>query len=61
MERRQEKKIGGQDIFYILTLFLGSTTIQWVRKLFLNPNEMFALVFMATFVGYLKPNPFLYK
>ena len=22
MERRQEKKIGGQDIFYILTLFL---------------------------------------
>ena len=22
-ERRQEKKIGGQDIFYILPLFLG--------------------------------------
>ena len=40
MERRLEKKIGGQDIFYILTLFLDSTTIQLVRKLFLNPNEM---------------------
>ena len=40
MERRQENKIKGQDIFYILTLFLGLTTIQWVRTLFLNPNEM---------------------
>ena len=39
-ERRQEEKIGGQDIFYILPLFLGSTTIQWVRKFFLNTNEM---------------------
>ena len=29
-ERRQEKKIGGQYIFYILTLFLGSKTMQWV-------------------------------
>ena len=27
-ERRQEEKIGGQDIFYILPLFLDSTTIQ---------------------------------
>ena len=44
MERRQEKKTGSQDIFYILTLFLGSTTIQWVRKLFLNPNEIVASV-----------------
>ena len=42
MERRQEKKIGGEDIFYILTLFLGSTTIQWLRKSFLNLNEMVA-------------------
>ena len=42
MQRRQEKKIGGQGIFYVLTLLLGSTTIQWVRKLFLNPNEMVA-------------------
>ena len=39
-ERRQEKKIGGQHIFYILPSFLGSTAIQWVRKLFLNTNEM---------------------
>ena len=42
MERRQEKKIGYQDIVYILNLFLDSTTIQWVRKLFLNPLEMVA-------------------
>ena len=42
MEKRQGKKIGGQDSFYILTLFLGFTTIQWARKLFLNPNEMAA-------------------
>ena len=42
MEGRQEKKIGGQDIFYIVPLFLGLTTIQWGRKLFLNTNEMFA-------------------
>ena len=41
-ERRQEKKIGGQYIFYILPLFLGSTTIQSVRKFFLNTNEMVA-------------------
>ena len=41
-ERRQEEKIGFQDIFYILPLFLGSTTIQWVKKLFLNTNEMVA-------------------
>ena len=41
-ERRQEKKIGGQYIFYILTLLLGSTTLQWVGKLFPNPNEMVA-------------------
>ena len=27
-ERRQEEKIGGQDIFYILPIFLGSTIIQ---------------------------------
>ena len=39
-ERRQEKKIGNKDIFYILPLFLGSTTIQWVKKLFQNTNEM---------------------
>ena len=26
-ERRQEEKIGGQDIFYILPLYLDSTTI----------------------------------
>ena len=25
---RQKEKVGGQDIFYILPLFLGSTTIQ---------------------------------
>ena len=41
-ERRQEKKIGGEDIFYILPLFLGLTIIQCVRKLFLNTNEMVA-------------------
>ena len=41
-KRRQEKKLGGQDIFNILPLFLGSTTIQWVRKLFLNTNEIVA-------------------
>ena len=41
-ERRQEEKIGGQDIFYMLPLFLGLTTIQWVRKFFLNTNEMVA-------------------
>ena len=39
---RQEEKIEGQDIFYIFPLFLGSTTIQWVRKFFLNTNEMVA-------------------
>ena len=39
-ERRQAEKIRGQDNFYILPLFLGSTTIQWVKKLFLNANEM---------------------
>ena len=38
-ERRQEEKISGQDIFYILSLFLGSVTIQWMWKFFLN-NEM---------------------
>ena len=42
MERRQEKKIKGQDFFYILTLFLGSTTILWLRKSFLIQNEMSA-------------------
>ena len=41
-KRRQEEKIGVQDIFYILPLFLGLTTIQWVRKFFLNTNEMIA-------------------
>ena len=41
-ERRQEKRIGGEDIFYILPLFLGSTTILWVRKFFLNTNEIVA-------------------
>ena len=41
-ERRQEEKIGAQDIFYILPLFLGSTTIQQVRKFLLNTNEMVA-------------------
>ena len=28
--------------FYILTLFLGSTTISLGEKFFLNPNEMIA-------------------
>ena len=32
--------MGDEDIFYIFPLFLGSTTIQWVRKFFLNINEM---------------------
>ena len=32
-KRKQKKKIGGQDIINILPLFLGSTTIQWVRKI----------------------------
>ena len=32
--------MGDEDIFYILPLFLGSTTIQWVRKFFLDINEM---------------------
>ena len=41
-ERRQAEKIEGQDIFYIMPLFLGSTTIQWVRKVFQNTNEMVA-------------------
>ena len=41
-ERKQEKKIGGQYIFYILPLFLGSTSIQWVRKFFLNTKETVA-------------------
>ena len=41
-ERRQEKKIGGQDIFYILPLFLGLTTIQWAWNFFLNTNGMVA-------------------
>ena len=35
----EEKKKGGLDTFYILTLFLDSTTILWVKKSFLNPNE----------------------
>ena len=35
-KRRKET----QDIFYILTLLIGSTTIQLVKKLFLNPNEI---------------------
>ena len=41
-ERKQEEKIVGQDIFYILSLFLVLTTIQRVRKFFLNTNEMVA-------------------
>ena len=41
-ERRQEEKIRGDDIFYILPLFLDSTTIQWVRKTLQNTNEMVA-------------------
>ena len=41
-ERKQEEKIGDQDIFYIMPLFMGSTTIQWMRKFFLNTNEMVA-------------------
>ena len=41
-ERRQEEKIESQDIFYILPLFLGSTTIQILRKFFLNTNEIVA-------------------
>ena len=40
--KKTGKEIGYQDIFYILTIFLGSTTIQRVRKLFLDPNEMAA-------------------
>ena len=32
--------IGDEDIFYILPLFLGSTTFQWVGKFYLNTNEM---------------------
>ena len=32
--------IGEKDIFFILLLFMGSTTIQWVRKFFLKTNEM---------------------
>ena len=39
-ERRRQQQIGDEDIFYIFPLFLGSTTIQWVRKFFLNINEM---------------------
>ena len=39
-ERRQEEEIGGQDILYILPLFLGSTTIRWVIEFSLNTNEM---------------------
>ena len=42
-ERRQEEKIGGQDICYILPLFLGSTTIQWARKVFLNTKNWLRL------------------
>ena len=37
---RREKNIGYDDIFYIFPLFLSSTTIEWVRKFFLNTNEM---------------------
>ena len=40
--KKPGKKIGNQFIFYILTLFLGSTTILWVKKSLLNPNEMVA-------------------
>ena len=29
-----------EDVFYILLLFLDSTTIQWLKKFFLNTNEM---------------------
>ena len=38
----RKKKMEGQDIFDILTLFLGSTIILWVWKSFLNPNEIVA-------------------
>ena len=40
MKKRQEENAEGQDVFYILPEFLGSTTIQWVKKFFLNTNEM---------------------
>ena len=39
-ERRRPQQIGDKDIFYIFPLFLGSTTIHWLRKFFLNTNEM---------------------
>ena len=32
--------MGEEDILYILPLFLGSTTIQWVGKFFLKTNEI---------------------
>ena len=35
-----EKKIGDEDTFYILTLFLGLTINLSVRKSSLNPNVM---------------------
>ena len=61
MKRRQEKKIEDQDIFYILTLLLGSTTIKLERKSFLNTNEIVAyprqgvkmcLAFLGRYVHY---------
>ena len=46
-ERRQETKI-----YFI---FLGSTTIQWVKKLFQNTNEMVASPSQGV-LGYICPN-----
>ena len=38
--KEDRKKIRNEDIFNILPLFLGSTTIQWVREFFLKTNEI---------------------
>ena len=38
--KEKDSKILETKISYILSLFPGSTTIQWVRKFFLNTNEM---------------------
>ena len=59
--RRQEEKLGGEDIFYILPLFLGSTTIQSVRKFFQNTSEMVAspsqgVKNVLVVLGYIYPN-----
>ena len=40
MKEEDSKRLETKISFIFLSLFLGSMTIQWVGKFFLNTNEM---------------------